>query len=93
MSTKDWLQYGSAIGVLASGVAMALLSFFFNGHEISESVRWYIAQTFLNAGSAMGISTYVQNELEKIKIRENGNNARTASRVAELQPGEHQEKQ
>ena len=78
MSTKDWLQYGSAIGVLASGVAMALLSFFFNAHEISESVLWYIAQTFLYAGSAMGISTYVHNELEKLQIKQNGKPTATA---------------
>ena len=78
MTTKEWLQYGSAIGVLASGVAMALLSFFLNGHEIEEGVLWYIAQTFLYAGSAMGISTYVHNELEKLQIKQNGKPTATA---------------
>ena len=29
-NTKEWIQYGSAIFLLTSGVAMAFLSFFFN---------------------------------------------------------------
>ena len=32
MTIKEWLQYGSAIGVLASGMTKALLSFLLNGH-------------------------------------------------------------
>ena len=45
-NTKEWIQYGSAIFLLASGVAMAFLSFFFNGGDVKDSVLWYVSVSY-----------------------------------------------
>ena len=50
-NTKEWIQYGSAIALLTSGVAMAFLSFFLNGGDLKDSVLWYVSQTLVYAGS------------------------------------------
>ena len=44
-NTKEWIQYGSAMAMLASGVAMAFASFFLNGGDLKDSVLWYVSQT------------------------------------------------
>ena len=58
-NTKEWIQYGSAIFLLASGVAMAFLSFFFNGGDVKDSVLWYVSQTLVYAAqSSVWVSTF-----------------------------------
>ena len=61
-NTKEWIQYGSAIVLLASGMAMAFLSFFFNGGDVKDSVLWYVSQTFVYAGSIFGVGIYIQSK-------------------------------
>lgn len=61
-NTKEWIQYGSAIFLLASGVVMAFLSFFLNGGEVRDSVLWYVSQTLVYAGSIFGVGIYIQSK-------------------------------
>ena len=66
-NTKEWIQYGSAIFLLASGVAMAFLSFFFNGGDVKDSVLWYVSQTLVYAGSFFLLSVLrVDNSVDVI---------------------------
>ena len=66
----EWLfqiQYGSAIALLTSGVAMAFLSFFLNGGDLKDSVLWYVSQTLVYAGSIFGVGIYVQSKWGEVK--------------------------
>ena len=66
-SAKDMIQYGSAIFMLVSGVAMAFFCFFLNNYELSDSVLWYVAQCLIYAGSALGIKGYIDSKFESEK--------------------------
>ena len=61
-NTKEWIQYGSAIALLLSGVVMAFLSFFLNNFDVSDSVLWYVSQTLVYAGSIFGVGIYIQSK-------------------------------
>ena len=66
-NTKEWIQYGSAMAMLASGVAMAFASFFLNGGDLKDSVLWYVSQTLVYAGSIFGVGIYVQSKWGEVK--------------------------
>jgi Na+/melibiose symporter-like transporter len=72
--TKEWLQYGSAIGLLLSGVVLTYIDYFAS-HNIHDNVLWYVAQCLVYAGSVFGVAmvmstkfgeikSYVKNEIE-----------------------------
>ena len=64
---KDIIQYGSAVLMLLSGVAMAFFCFFLNNYELSDSVLWYVAQCLIYAGSALGIKGYIDTRFKSEK--------------------------
>lgn len=66
-NTKEWIQYGSAIALLTSGVTMAFLSFFLNGGDVRDSVLWYVSQTLVYAGSIFGVGIYIQSKWGDVK--------------------------
>lgn len=66
-NTKEWIQYGSAIFMLSSGVALAFLSFFLNGGDVKDSVLWYVSQTLVYAGSIFGVGIYIQSKWGDVK--------------------------
>lgn len=64
------VQYGTAVGMLASGVALAVAGFATPPvGEISDSVLWYAAQTMIYAGSVFGVSIYVNDRINGLKDR------------------------
>ena len=63
MTTKDWIQYGSAIAMILSGIVLAFLSFYKNDGDISEGVLWYVAQALTYAGGIFGVSIYFRTKL------------------------------
>lgn len=69
MNTKDWIQYGSAIGMIASGIVLAFMSFFRNDGDISEGVLWYVAQALTYAGGIFGVSIYFKTKLGEAENR------------------------
>ena len=75
-NTKEWIQYGSAITMLFSGVALVFLCFFLNHYDVKDSVLWYVAQTLVYAGSVFGIAVYINTKWGEVKnlIGEIGNN-------------------
>ncbi|MGM9698433.1 MAG: hypothetical protein ACI3Y0_07290 [Prevotella sp.] len=66
-NTKEWIQYGTAIMMLVSGVVLAFLCFLLNGYNINDSVLWYTSQTLVYAGSIFGVSIYVKNKFAEIR--------------------------
>ena len=55
------------MALLASGVLMAFLSFFFNDGEVKDSVLWYVSQTLVYAGSIFGVGIYIQSKWGDVK--------------------------
>ena len=69
MNTKDWIQYGSAIAMILSGIVLAFLSFFENNGDIAEGVLWYVAQALTYAGGIFGVSIYFKSKLGAFESR------------------------
>lgn len=66
------VQYGTAVGMLVSGVALTVAGFATPPvGEISDSVLWYAAQTMIYAGSVFGVSIYVNDRINGLKDRIN----------------------
>ena len=67
-NTKDWIQYSTAIAMVASGIVLAFLSFFLtDDHNITDGVLWYVAQALTFAGGVFGISLYVKTKVGEVK--------------------------
>lgn len=75
MSTKEKIQYGSAVGMLLSAVVLAYFSFFLL-NTIVGSVLGYVSIAVGFAGAIYGISAYVKNEYIEMttKLNEQLNN-------------------
>ncbi len=65
--TKDKIQYGSAVAMLASGILLTFICFFLNHYDIKDSVLYYVAQTLVYAGSIFGVSVYIQTKFGDVK--------------------------
>ena len=74
MQKKDWIQYGSAIAMIVSGIILAFLSFFKNDGDIGQGVLWYVAQALTYAGSIFGVSVYFRTKLGDLKSNINKEN-------------------
>ena len=68
MTTKDWIQYGTAIAMILSGITLTFLSYFQFG-EIKEGVLWYTAQALTYAGGIFGVSIYFRTKLGAFESR------------------------
>lgn len=66
-NTKEWIQYGAAVAMLFSGVALTFLCFFLNHYKIEVEVLWYVAQCITFAGAVFGISAYIKQQFEKFR--------------------------
>lgn len=62
-NTKEWIQYGSAVAMLGSGIILTFLCFFLNHYKVDDSVLWYVAQTLVYAGSVFGVSVYIRSKM------------------------------
>ena len=66
---KDWIQYSTAIAMIASGIILAFLSFYHNNGDIAEGVLWYMAQALTYAGGIFGVSIYFKTKLGDFESR------------------------
>lgn len=65
---KEWIQYGSAIVVLTSGIVLAYVSYFTSQmRDVTDNVLWYFAQTLMYAGSIFGVAIAIDAKFENIK--------------------------
>ena len=67
-NTKDWIQYGSAIAMIASGIALAFISFFMKG-ELANGVIAYVSEALIYAGGIFGVSIYFKTRLGEFENR------------------------
>ena len=63
MTVKDWIQYGTAIAMILSGIVLAFLAFHRNNGDIPDGVLLYVAQALTYAGGIFGISIYFKTKL------------------------------
>lgn len=68
-NTKEWIQYGTAVAMIASGIILAFLSFFLNNYDIADGVLWYISQALIYAGGVFGVSIYFKTRLGEFENR------------------------
>ena len=68
-NTKEWIQYSTAVAMVASGIILAFLSFFLNDHDIADGVLWYISQALIYAGGIFGVSIYFKTRLGEFEHR------------------------
>lgn len=68
-NTKEWIQYGSAVAMVMSGIVLAFLSFFLNNYDIADGVLWYISQALIYAGGIFGVSIYFKTRLGEFESR------------------------
>lgn len=67
-NTKEWIQYGSAIVVLTSGIVLAYVCYFTSQmRDVTDNVLWYFAQTLMYAGSIFGVAIAIDAKFENIK--------------------------
>lgn len=59
-NTKDWIQYTSAMALIASAIALAFISFFLT-LDIGAGPLTYIGEALSAALGLFGISVYVVN--------------------------------
>lgn len=65
--TKESIQIGSAVGMLACGVSLSVAGFIVPPvGEIHHSVLWFFAQCLLYAGSIFGIGLYVNGKFNHL---------------------------
>ena len=67
ISTKEKIQYFTAILMIVSAVVLAFICFFLNHYKIEDSVLWYIAQALVYAASIFGISLAINTKFGKIE--------------------------
>ena len=68
MSTKDKLQYGTAIGAMVSGALLSFCSFFMKG-DVEPGVLTYTGLMVSFAGAVFGLAVYGNNKLSEIESR------------------------
>ena len=61
-NTKDWVQYGTAIAMVASAIVIAFLAFLMTT-TIASGVLIYIAQALIYAAGIFGVSIYFKSKL------------------------------
>ena len=61
-STKEWIQYSTAIAMVVSAIALAFLAFILTS-TIGSGVLIYIAQALCYAGGIFGVSIYFKNKM------------------------------
>ena len=74
-NTKDWIQYSSAIALIASAIVMAFTSFIVIS-DITAGVNAYIGIAISCALAIFGVSAYMVNQVASFKteIRREFNN-------------------
>lgn len=67
-NTKDWIQYSTAVAMIASAIVIAFLAFFFTA-DIASGVLIYIAQALCYAGGIFGVSIYFRTKLGEFESK------------------------
>jgi hypothetical protein len=65
-NTKDWIQYGSAVMLIISGIVIAFISLIIT-MTIGAGVLAYIGEALSSALAIFGIGVYVTNKLAQFE--------------------------
>ncbi len=60
--TKEWLQYGTAVLMVLSGITLTFICFF-TKEEVTDGVLWYVAQSLTFAGGVFGVNIYFHSKI------------------------------
>ena len=66
-NVKEWIQYGTAVGMLMVGSGIAIADFVVLDGHIDDSVLWIFAQCLIDAGSIFGVSVYITDRFKRIE--------------------------
>lgn len=66
--SKEWVQYGSAVLMVVSGVTLTFISFFLKD-EVTDGVLWYMAQALTFAGAVFGVNIYFRTKIGESENR------------------------
>ena len=61
-NTKDWIQYSTAIAMIASAIILTFLDYLMT-QTIGQGVLWYVSEALVYAGSIFGVSIYFRTKL------------------------------
>ena len=67
-NTKDWIQYSTAIAMIASAIILTFISFFVTSTVVG-GVLWYVSEALVYAGSVFGISIYFKTKFGDFESR------------------------
>jgi hypothetical protein len=67
-NSKEWLQYGTAVLMVISGIVLTFLSFFIKD-DVTDGVLWYMAQALTFAGAVFGVNIYFKTKLGESENR------------------------
>ena len=67
-NSKEWVQYGTAILMVVSGVTLTFISFFLKD-DVTDGVLWYMAQALTFAGGVFGVNIYFKTKLGESEHR------------------------
>lgn len=67
-NTKDWIQYSTAIAMVASAIIIAFVAFIVTTN-IASGVLIYIAQALCYAGGIFGVSIYFRTKLGEFESK------------------------
>lgn len=63
-NTKEWIQYGSAVAMLASAIVLVIANFILE-HLIHSSVLAYVGESIAFVAAVYGLALYGRNEIRK----------------------------
>lgn len=67
-NTKDWIQYSTAIAMIASAIVIAFVAFILTAN-IASGVLIYVAQALCYAGGIFGVSVYFRSKLGEFESK------------------------
>lgn len=68
--TKDKIQYGSAVAMVASGIVLTFLSFLML-HIVHSTVLAYVGEAIGFAGAVFGLTVYARSKGQEIEEKFN----------------------
>lgn len=67
-NSKEWVQYGTAVLMVVSGVTLTFISFF-TKDDVTDGVLWYMAQALTFAGAVFGVNIYFRTKIGESESR------------------------
>ena len=67
-NTKDWIQYGSAIALILSGITLVFVSFLLT-LDVNAGVNTYAGVAFSCALAIFGVSAYMVSQVTSFKTQ------------------------